>query len=123
MPFALILIGLIAVITGIRGTQGQFGKLLAGDFTGQNNFTYWAASLGVVGAIGYIEPLRPISRAFLVLLIVVFIIATSKKVNLSQQVQTALGTTQTGTAAASSVASSVAASAVTSAALNILPAL
>lgn len=76
MPFALITVGLICVITGARNTYADFGTTLAGDFTGPNNFTYWLAAIGMVGALGYIEELRTFSRYFLALIMISMILAT-----------------------------------------------
>lgn len=74
MPFALITVGLILVITGARNTYADFGKALAADFTGPGNFTYWLASIGIVGALGYIEDLRVFSRAFMALILLSMIL-------------------------------------------------
>lgn len=70
MPFALVTIGLVLIVTGAKDTYQQLGHQLIGDFTGDNNFTWWVASIGAIGALGYIESLRPFSRAFLALILV-----------------------------------------------------
>lgn len=87
MPFALVFVGLIMVVVGVRGTQTQMSQLLVSDFTGPGNFTYWIAALFIVGAVGYIKPLQPVSRAFLVLIVVGIFIANG---GFAQQLQTAL---------------------------------
>ncbi len=75
MPYAFIVVGLIMIVTGARNTYGQFGAQVAGDFTGPGNFTWWLASLGLVGAVGYIPKLRPVSTAFMTLIVIVFVVA------------------------------------------------
>lgn len=45
------------------------------DFVGPGNMFVWILALGLVGAVGYAKPLRPVSDAFLVLIIVVLIIS------------------------------------------------
>ena len=50
-------------------------SLIKSEFTGKNNFVYWVLSILIVGAIGYIEPLKPISRAFLLLIVIVLFLA------------------------------------------------
>lgn len=75
MPFALALIGLLLVVTGFQNTHKQLGSQIASEFSGSNNFIYWVAALGAVGALGYIKPLEPFSRAFLVLIIVSIFLA------------------------------------------------
>lgn len=78
MPFALIIIALILVIVGLRGTQSDLYCLLRSDFTGQGNFLYWLAAVLLIGMIGYIDKLRPVSDAFIVLMIVSLFLATNK---------------------------------------------
>lgn len=75
MPYAFIVVGLIMIVTGARNTFRQFGAQVAGDFTGPGNFTWWIASLGAVGAVGYIPKLRPVSISFMTLIVLVFVLA------------------------------------------------
>jgi hypothetical protein len=74
MPFALATIGLLLIIAGARGTYGDLKKLLVSDFTGENNFFYWIASIGAVGTIGYIPDFEKFSRTFIALIIIAMII-------------------------------------------------
>lgn len=78
MPLALIIIGVVLFITAIRGTTDRLGVQIRKDFTGPGNFLIWILALGSVGAVGYVKELRPISNAFLVLLLIVFILAANK---------------------------------------------
>jgi hypothetical protein len=71
MPFALLIIGVFLLVAGVRKTQGDLFTLLQGDFTGANNFLFWFVSILVIGAIGYVPKLKPLSTAFLVLVILV----------------------------------------------------
>lgn len=71
MPFALLIIGLVLLVAGARGKQNDLFSLVAGDFTGANNFLFWFVSILAIGAIGYIPKLKPLSTAFLVLVILV----------------------------------------------------
>lgn len=91
MPFVLLIMGLILIVTGFQNTYKQFGKLVAGDFTGPNNFIYWFLAIAVVGAIGYVKPLEPFSRGFMVL-IVLSIVLTKNHPNIVASFQKALGT-------------------------------
>lgn len=74
MPFALVFIGLVLIVSGAKDTYQQLGRQVVGDFTGPDNFTYWLAALGAVGAAGYVEPLRPFSRAFLGLILTAMVV-------------------------------------------------
>lgn len=77
MAFVLIIIGVVLLITSVRNTVTTQGNtpglftLLQGDFTGPNNFVFWLFSILVIGAIGYIPKLKPVSIAFLALVITV----------------------------------------------------
>jgi hypothetical protein len=71
MPFVLIVAGVVLLIAGVRNTQGTLYTLVRGDFTGPNNFVYWFLAIMIIGAIGYIPKLKPISIAFLTLVILV----------------------------------------------------
>jgi hypothetical protein len=69
MPFALVLIGLALVVTSAQDTYVQLGRQLRSDFTGQGSFIYWAGAIGMAGAIGYVDALRKLSVALLVLVL------------------------------------------------------
>lgn len=78
MPFALAIIGIVLVVAGSRGMGNvrALSQLLVGDFTGQNNFLTWIFAIGMIGMIGYVPGLEKFSRAFLILLFVVLLLAT-----------------------------------------------
>lgn len=77
MPFALLLIGVWLLIAGVRNTAGPATQpgtlfyLLHNDFTGPNNFIYWFLAIILIGAVGYIPKLKPVSTGFLALVLVV----------------------------------------------------
>jgi hypothetical protein len=104
MPFLFIIIGTIMLTAAVRNTVSDFtdtaGRttdglvtLIKDDFTGPGNFVYWVVSIMLIGAIGYIKPLEPVSRMFLVLVIIVMFIGNKGKV--FQQFNDALKRTQT----------------------------
>jgi uncharacterized membrane-anchored protein YitT (DUF2179 family) len=97
MPFAFILVGLALLTSGVRGTSQDLATLLKGDFTGPKNFIYWMLSILLIGSIGYIEKLRPLSRAFMVLVIVVLFLANdpSNGLGFFQKFQAAIDNTIT----------------------------
>lgn len=75
MPFALIIIGLILVVTGAKDTYQALGQYVIADFTGAGNFLYWIAAIFIVGAIGYVPDIRGPSRLFLLLILLSFVLA------------------------------------------------
>jgi flagellar biosynthesis component FlhA len=74
MPFALVFIGLVMIVTGAKGTQSALGRQLVTDFTGQGNFFYWFAAIGTLGALGSIPGFKPFSRMFMTLIIVAMVL-------------------------------------------------
>jgi hypothetical protein len=76
MPFALLIIGIVLIVAAVRNkvtdSDDNTGlvTLIKGDFTGPNNFTYWLVAILILGAFGYIESIRPLSRIFMVLVII-----------------------------------------------------
>jgi len=75
MPFALVFIGLILIITGFQNTYSQLGSQLVRDFTGDGNFIYWLIAIGIIGMMGYNDTLKPFSRALMGLIIVVIFLS------------------------------------------------
>jgi len=75
MPYALLLIGAVLLVAGIRGTYSDLWTLVKGDFTGTNSYLSWVAAIAVIGGIGYIPKLKPLSIALLTLLLLVIVIS------------------------------------------------
>lgn len=79
MPILFGLFGLILIVAGTRGRVNSGSpslvSLVKDDFTGTNPFWKWMLAILLIGAIGYIPNLRPISRGFMVLVIVVFLLS------------------------------------------------
>jgi hypothetical protein len=69
MPFALIIIGLVLVVSAVRDTTGDLVTVVKGDFTGPNNFSYWLVAMLIIGGLGYVPSLEKLSRLFLVLVV------------------------------------------------------
>ena len=74
MPFALVIIGLILIVSGARNTYQPLGQQLISDFTGPGNFTYWLVALGVLGAIGSIPQFKRVSHLLLALTIIAMVL-------------------------------------------------
>lgn len=78
MPLFLLIVGLVLVVTGFRGTTEALGQQIAEDFSGEGNFTAWVVAILFIGALGYIPGFRPVSNGLLVLLILVILLADQK---------------------------------------------
>lgn len=75
MAYVLLLVGIMLTVSGVQNTHGKLFQLVKDDFTGENSFIYWAASVALVGGLGYVPALRELSRAFLVLILLVLVIS------------------------------------------------
>jgi hypothetical protein len=82
MPLALLILGALFLTAAVRGNKcgGQqcadvLFTTMKDDFTGPGNFIYWGLALFLIGALGYYKPLKPLSNAFLGLVILVLFIS------------------------------------------------
>lgn len=79
MPFALMVVGLLLVVTSARDTHAQLFDQVKADLTGAQNFLVWALAIGLIGALGYIQKLRGFSHAFLALVLLAMFLSNSKR--------------------------------------------
>lgn len=70
MPFVFAIFGVLFIVAGVRGKTSDLVTLIKDDFSGQPNYFEWMIAIFLVGAIGYIDQLRTLSRMFLTLLII-----------------------------------------------------
>ena len=71
MALAVLIAAVLFIVIAYQGTYHEFFALLKNDFSGPNNFIIWVAAILIIGAIGFIPKLKPISNAFLILIFVV----------------------------------------------------
>lgn len=79
MPFVFIIIGIVFLVSGVRGQSSTLVSLVEGDLTGSNAFGYWILAILSIGTVGYVEDLKVLSRSFLVLVLVVLVLNENKK--------------------------------------------
>lgn len=96
MGLPLLVIGLLMIVVGARGTYAQFGQQVASEFEGQNSFTNWIIALGAIGALGYVPQLQRISR-WAMALVVLAIFLSNKGFFAKFQQALAQGPTQPAT--------------------------
>lgn len=94
MPFIIIAVGIILLVSAYNKTYTNLYALLKGDLTGPNNFIFWILTIIVVGAVGYIPALKKVSVAFLILIIVVLFL--KKGQGFFPQFQNAIAGVQNG---------------------------
>lgn len=75
MPYALVIFGLVMVVTAAKGTHVALGNQLVKDFTGPGNFIYWVVAIIVIGAIGKTPQGEKLAKPFLVLVLSAMILA------------------------------------------------
>ena len=85
MPLTFITIGIVLLISAVNGQAGNLFALVKGDFTNTSaapgitgtfpSFAPWIVSMFAIGALGYIPTLKTVSRALLVLVIVVLFLS------------------------------------------------
>lgn len=75
MPVALILIALVLIVAGFKGTAGSLFGLLEQTFS--QVLVPFVAIL-IVGAVGYIPGMKNISHAFLALILIAMFLTNSK---------------------------------------------
>jgi hypothetical protein len=81
MPFLFIILGLVLVVAGVRGTVVTQGNteglypLLLGDLTGSGSFEVWIIAILIIGGLGYIKDFEGLSRAFLALVVLVLFLS------------------------------------------------
>lgn len=82
MPIVVIAIGLVLLIAAVRGTHKELGALLLSQFVGPGSFSAWVFAFVLLGMIGFIEPLKPLSRGLMGLLLLVLLLRNSQGTDL-----------------------------------------
>jgi hypothetical protein len=83
MAFLFLIIGVVLVTAGVKGTQGELWTQVQKDFSpsqqqqGQHSFLAWFIAILIIGSLGYIDELKELSRSFLVLVIVVLFLSNN----------------------------------------------
>lgn len=72
MPLLLAILGVAIFIAAVRNSQSDLSTLVVADAPA---FFPWAGAILAIGAIGFIEPARGISRGLLALIVLVIFLA------------------------------------------------
>lgn len=81
MPVAVLAVGLLILVLGVRGQSNAAGQLLASEFTGKNSYIQWFLAVMILGVAGYYKPVRPVADGMLGLVVVAIIIAKGNPKN------------------------------------------
>lgn len=82
MPLFFLIIGILLVIVGINDRVDDLNTLLKEDFApsdGQPSFLLWVLIIGVIGLLGGLKSFKPVSNAFLVLLVIAVLLDAKDK--------------------------------------------
>ena len=85
MPIILMFIGIVFILSGVKGTEGdvlnEFKTSLIGnpEVANEPGFWKWAVAMFVIGATGYYKPIRPVTISFLILIFVVLMLNSNSK--------------------------------------------
>jgi hypothetical protein len=74
MPYILLIVGVVLFLAALRGTHKELGNLLVEDIF-DRQFMAWLTIIFGLGFAGYIKELRPLSIAFMSLVLIVYIIS------------------------------------------------
>lgn len=77
MPIFLLLAGLILIVAGVRGKEKDLLSQVADD---GKHFVVWALLIIGVGVLGLSKTWRPVSSAFLVLIVVAFVLGSYRSI-------------------------------------------
>lgn len=80
MIIVVLLIGMLLVVSGIKGTETELAQQLEGDLFGKQGstgFLYWLVAIIVLGSLGYIPYLEKPAKYLIGLVIVVMVLANS----------------------------------------------
>jgi hypothetical protein len=74
MPFVFGILGVLLVVSGVRGTvtgsKPNLVGLIKDDLTGQPNYTEWMVAIFAIGALGYVPQLKTFSRTMMTAVVV-----------------------------------------------------
>lgn len=77
MALVFLALGTVLIITGVKGDPTQLFTLIQNDFKNQANkkgYVYWMLAILVLGSIGYVDRFAKLSRALLLLVILVLLL-------------------------------------------------
>jgi hypothetical protein len=94
MPFVILIIGLMALVIGVRGQSTAAISLLQSEFTGSGSFIQWFIAIMILGLVGYYRPVRPVTDSLLLLVILSMVMANQSKNGLFKEFENALQNTK-----------------------------
>lgn len=75
MAWGFLFVGALFLIAAWKKQHKELFALLKDDFSGSGNFFYWVLAIIALVALGTFRPIRPVTDAFLGLVILVIVVA------------------------------------------------
>lgn len=76
MPLIMLTAGALGILLALRGDPQGLGAQFANDAQGSSGFATFALAFFVIGAIGFIPGARPVSWAFIGLMVVAIVLGS-----------------------------------------------
>lgn len=77
MPLFFLLVGILLIVIGLNDRVSDLGSLIKDDFKpsdGSASFAIWIAVIVLLGLLGNVKNLKPVTNAFLLLVILVMVL-------------------------------------------------
>lgn len=90
MPWAFVVCGALMCILAVKQDNSlhNFATTISGDVSGNAGFVKWIVAIVVIGAVGYLPDMEGLSTAFLILLVIAFVLSNN---GVFKKAQEALG--------------------------------
>jgi len=75
LPLLFLIVGVLFLITAIKGNQDQLATQIEKDFTGAGSFFVWIGAILLIGVVGAAIGMPKAAKALIALMVVVFIVA------------------------------------------------
>jgi len=75
VALAVLLIGILLVASGLRGTERELGAQLSNDFTGNDGFVVWLGAIVLLGLISKIPGFEKPVQYLMALIVVSIVLA------------------------------------------------
>jgi hypothetical protein len=75
MPLFLLFMGLLAIITAVKGNTSQVASQIEADFTGAGSFWYWIGAILILAVVGRALGLPEAAKMLIGLILAVYLLS------------------------------------------------
>jgi len=105
MPLAFLLIGILFVIVAVKGNLSAAWTQFDSDLTGSGGFIYWIVAIILLAILGRVLEMPNAAKAFIGLVVVVYVFHQSSNGTIFQQFSSALSSASAPASVATSTQS------------------